>query len=328
MGFSVFFLDGQLRAIWRSLVSLFAALFLGQIFVATLVGTVWHALGWRPELLPLLAASALLTLPLLLALYKFFTAVFEHQPLAAVGLTFHRRWLGELVQGLILGAVMMLTVAGLERFLGVAHFFWTSMPLSHEVASGVLMGVVLLAAAVDEELTFRGYPFQRLVEAVGPLGAIAVFSALFGIVHWLNPSPSWISTLNTCLIGIPLAVAYLRTRALWLSIGLHFSWNFVQGYLLGLPVSGILLSSPLLRPEVHGSTWLTGGTYGPEASLLASGVIISATVYLLYSRSIYTTKEMRELVFGPTPSQTIPAGQENAPSETRERSGTSAPRPS
>lgn len=325
MGFSVFFLDGQLRAIWRALVSLFAALFLGQIFVAILVGMVWRALGWRPQLLPLLAASALLTLPLLLALYKFFTAVFEHKPLAAAGLAFHRRWLGELAQGLILGAVMMLTVAALERFLGVAHFSWASVPLSHVAASGALMGMVLLAASVDEELTFRGYPFQRLVEAVGPVGAIAVFSGLFGIMHWLNPSASWISTLNTCLIGIPLAVAYLRTRSLWLSIGLHFSWNFVQGYLLGLPVSGILLSSPLIRPEVHGSPWLTGGPYGPEASLLVSGVIISATVYLLYSRSIYTTKEMRELVFGPTPFQAIPVGQKNAPSEIGEISGTNAP---
>jgi len=326
MGFSVFFLGGKLRAIWRSLVSLFAALFLSQVIVGIVLGMIWHALGWRPELFPLLAASALLALPLLLALYKFFTAVFEGRPLGSVGLAFHRRWLAELIQGLILGAVMMFVVAGLDRVLGLAHFAWTAAPLTHVAASGVFLGVVLLAAAADEELTFRGYPFQRLVEAVGPAGAVAVFSLLFGIIHLLNQSSSWISTLNTALIGMSLAVAYLRTRALWLPLGIHFSWNLVQGYFLGLPVSGILFPSSLLRPEVHGSTLLTGGPYGPEASVLTSGVIVSATVYLLYSESIYTTQEMWELVFGPSPFPTHPAGREGLPSETRESSETSAPR--
>jgi membrane protease YdiL (CAAX protease family) len=326
MAFSVFFIDGKLRAIWRSLVSLFAALFLSQVIVGIVLGVIWHALGWRPKLFPLLAASALLALPLLLALYKFFTAVFEGRPLGSVGLAFHRRWLAELIQGLILGAVMMLVVAGLDRVLGLAHFAWIAAPLPQVAVSGVFLGVVLLAAAADEELTFRGYPFQRLVEAVGPAGAVAVFSLLFGIIHLLNQSSSWISTLNTTLIGISLAVAYLRTRALWLPFGIHFSWNFVQGYLLGLPVSGILFPSSLLRPEVHGSTLLTGGAYGPEASVLTSGVIASATVYLLYSKRIYTTQEMWELVLGPSPFPTHPAGREGSPSGTRESSETSAPR--
>ena len=70
---------------------------------------------------------------------------------------------------------------------------------------------------------------------------------------------------------------------------------------MGLPVSGIVLPQSLVRPQIHGAEWLTGGAYGPEGSLLATVVIVAATVYLLLSKRIYVSREMRELVFGPAP---------------------------
>jgi hypothetical protein len=152
-----------------------------------------------------------------------------------------------------------------------------------------------VVAAAKEEVIFRGYAFQRLAEAITPVGAIAVTSAFFGLAHFANPHRTWISTLNTALVGIPFCIAYLRTRSLWMPIGIHFVWNFLQGFLFGLPVSGIVFSATVLTARVQGPAWLTGGNYGPEGGLLATPAILLGIAYLTFSKRIYTTRDMRAL---------------------------------
>ena len=109
------------------------------------------------------------------------------------------------------------------------------------------------------------------------------------------------------LVGVPFSIAYLRTRMLWLPIGMHFAWNFVQGFVLGLPVSGIQSPVSLLRAEVHGREWLTGGSYGPEGGVLALASILLATGYLALSRRIYMSEETKSLVLGPPAAPGPPA---------------------
>jgi membrane protease YdiL (CAAX protease family) len=205
---------------------------------------------------------------------------------------------------LALGTLMILAVAALERAFSAADFSWGAFVEggAQQTAAWAVFSVVIFSVAgTSEELSFRGYPFQRLADSVGPIGATAAFAVLFGLVHLGNTSHTWISTCNTMLVGVTFAVAYFRTRALWLPVGMHVSWNFVQGFVLGFPVSGILLPQSLVRPQIHGADWLTGGAYGPEGSLLAAVVFVAATVYLLLSKRIYVSREMRELVFGPIP---------------------------
>jgi hypothetical protein len=163
--------------------------------------------------------------------------------------------------------------------------------------------LMFAVAAANEEAVFRGYPFQRLAESLTPVGAIAVTSAFFGLAHLGNPHKTWISTLNTMLVGIPFAIAYLRTRSLWMPIGMHFIWNFLMDFLLGLPVSGLNLAASVLTAHVQGPNWLTGGPYGPEGGVLAMGAILVATVYLSCTKSIYTSEEMKALVFAPMTSR-------------------------
>ena len=112
------------------------------------------------------------------------------------------------------------------------------------------------------------------------------------------------STLNTALIGVPFAVAYLRTRSLWMPIGMHFIWNFLLGFLLGLPVSGLLVPASVLTARVGGPVWMTGGEYGPEGGVLVTGAILLVTVYVSFTKSIYTSDKMKALVFGPAISRT------------------------
>lgn len=297
---SVFLLEGKVRAIWRFLLSVptvLLAMFIAQKAGVFMAGGL-HQVGWGRVIWP-----NLFTLAAVLAAYKLLTMALDQRPLGSVGLAFCGRWLAELGLGLGVGALMIAVVAGLERLLGLAQFSLNSEPPERFVAWGVGTLGVLFVAATNEELVFRGYPFQRLAESLGAAAAVALFAGLFGLAHLGNPSRTWISTLNTMLVGIPLSVGYLRSRSLWLPVGLHFAWNFLQGYGLGLPVSGLGAPFSLLKATVRGNELLTGGSYGPEGGLLTTGVIAAATVYLCLSKRIYISREMRALVSGPGSSE-------------------------
>lgn len=301
----LFVVNGRLRPAWRFIVAA-ALVALAQVVVGLILGVVLGIAG--REFTHVIFWASCLTLPALLAVFKILTSHFEGKPLGSIGVSFCGRWKTELGIGIALGSAMALAVAGLEWGWGVAHFAWDPIPVERALAGGAYYLVLFAVAATNEELMFRGYPFQRLVEAIGPAGAVALSSVIFGLAHLGNPSHTWLSTLNTALVGVPLAVAYLRTRALWLPIGIHFAWNFLQSYALGFELSGIQFSRTLLKVQVHGLEWLSGGDYGPEGSGLATIVIAAATAYLMLSRSIYISEEMRELAFGAaSPAQASPA---------------------
>ena len=106
-------------------------------------------------------------------------------------------------------------------------------------------------------------------------------SVPFGLAHLDNPNviPA-VTFTNTAIAGVWLAVAYLRTRSLWLPLGVHWAWNWALGWFFGLPISGLnLVSHPLLKAE-DGPRWLTGGSYGIEGG-------VACTIALIVSRSFY-----------------------------------------
>ncbi len=295
----------QLRPVWRFFLAV-AVIILAYVGVGIILGLAWGHSQRPPQVLVSTLVANSLLLPGLLGLSKLLTGAFEGKPLGSVGLRFHRRWKTELGIGVAVGAIMILLVAALEVLLGLASFTWNVQSASRVVGAALFICLLLAIAALNEEITFRGYPFQRLIEAVGAPGAVAISSAVFGLVHLGNPHHTRVSTLNTMLVGVPLAVAYLRTRMLWSSVGLHFTWNFLQGYGLGFPVSGLVFPDAIVRPIMRQNLLLTGGGYGPEGSIITSGVVVLATVYLLVSRSIYMTEETRALVFGVTPTSSPP----------------------
>jgi hypothetical protein len=228
------------------------------------------------------------------------TRVFEHKPLGVIGLAFHPGWVNELCLGLGIGVSMMVSVGGAEALLGLARFSPNTFPVRTELAYGGGLLLLLSISATNEELIFRGYPFQKLVESMGPPGAVAVSSACFGLVHLGNPHHTLISTVNTMLVGIPFSIAYLRTRSLWMPVGMHFTWNYLQGFVLGLPVSGLTLSPSVLHAQIHDAARLTGSDYGPEGGLLSTAVFVGAGLCLFLSPRIKISERMKELVFGPS----------------------------
>jgi membrane protease YdiL (CAAX protease family) len=156
---------------------------------------------------------------------------------------------------------------------------------------GSLSGAVALlgfmaAAAVTEEVLFRGVLFRVVEGWLGTWWALALTGALFGASHLLNPHASlWGALAIVVEGGGMLAAAYAATRTLWLPIGLHFAWNFAEGGLFGTDVSGTDQPQGLLHGVMSGSTWITGGDFGPEGSLYSvlAGVIVT-TVFLIIAR--------------------------------------------
>jgi hypothetical protein len=139
---------------------------------------------------------------------------------------------------------------------------------------------LLVLGASYEEVLFRGYAFQRIIEGTNGTVAIAVSSLVFGLLHISNPHATRLSTLNTILAGVLLGLAYVRTRALWLPIGFHFGWNWMLA-VLGHPVSGLEVAElPWRVAPAAEPVWLHGGSYGPEGGIVATGALVLGSIYL------------------------------------------------
>jgi hypothetical protein len=131
-------------------------------------------------------------------------------------------------------------------------------------------------AALAEEVAFRGYGFQRFVRALGPFGASFGFAAYYALVQSLIPGSGRASFAVSVALGLVLATAYLRTRALWLSWGLNFGWKASRALLFGLAVSGDSTHSHVVQGDPMGPLRLTGGAFGLDGSWLAFAVMLAA----------------------------------------------------
>ena len=261
--------EGRLYPAWAFVLSAliaFVAFVACGYLAAALAGD--HVLRFEAVFRSSLAAA-------LLAAFSWLLTVGDHvesHRIAAQGLPLAPGWRRQFWAGCALGFILVALAVSAVGVLGTLKFQATLN--SHNLLRAVLVLWVLLVGSLAEELMFRGYPFQRLLEAIGSGGAILVFSALFGLVHLMNPGASFWGLFNTVAIGIVLSLAYLRTGALWLPWGIHFAWNATLGVVFGLPVSGIRLFNIVIRTTAIGSHWLTGGTYGLEASLPGAVVVL------------------------------------------------------
>jgi len=268
--------EGRLRAGWRLLlfVVFFAVCLIAINFLAIPVLLRWG---------PLAAQAAVLSASALIATWGMMRWL-EQRPLLAVGFVVERETAKELVLGFGGGAVLVGAITVVEWAAGAIEF----QPSDPSGGSFLLFTtVVLFVAAGTEELLFRGYPFQRLVEGTGSVVAVLLSASLFGLLHAPNPHSTHLSIANTMLAGVLLSLAYLKTNALWLPIGFHFSWNWTMA-LAGLPVSGLeLFEMPWkVVPSVE-RVWLHGGEYGPEGGLITSAALMLGVAFLLRRRGKY-----------------------------------------
>ena len=175
--------------------------------------------------------------------------------------------IGVLLFGLTIGA---LTLAGAYRVMGRAPLGVMVAPLAAAVSAGIV-----------EELLFRGILFRIVESAVGSWLALALSAVVFGLLHLLNAHASIQGAVAIMLeSGILLAAAFMLTRHLWLPIGLHIGWNFTQGGIFGVAVSGTPTTGTL-QGSLSGPDWLSGGIFGAEASLIAVTICLIVSVIFL-----------------------------------------------
>jgi membrane protease YdiL (CAAX protease family) len=161
--------------------------------------------------------------------------------------------------GLFTATFLLILMCGSVEQLGWGSF------LGFLAAIGTNVG-----AAVTEEIVFRAVLFRILAQRWGTGVALTVSALLFGLLHLVNPGASvWGAIAIAIEAGLMLGAAYALTRSLWFPIGLHFGWNMAEGGIFGTTVSGSTNHGGLLHTVLDGPNILTGGDFGPEASVFA-----------------------------------------------------------
>lgn len=282
------FLDKQdeLRAGWK-----FLAFWLLFIIILVAVSLALPIQGPTTQLERLLL-NTIPTIPVVAALLLMAKFV-ERAPIAKFGVAFHQWWFRDLVLGIGIAAAMLTLVTLVNGAFGGVTMTWTA---SDAPAHSLLVTpIVLILSAAQEELVFRGYPFQVLVKGMGVWPAVGAMSAAFGLLHLRNPNATMIGALNTMLAGLMLSLAYLKTRSLWLPYGLHLGWNVGLGFILGYPLSGIGISS-LWTTVAAGPAWLVGSQYGPEGGVIGTIVFVGATILIRRTRLAEVSPKLQAIL--------------------------------
>jgi membrane protease YdiL (CAAX protease family) len=249
-----------------------AIMILGMGVASILVRLSGEALG-NGDVAAATVSGAVIEIAILVLAYWFFVRVIEGGPFTDFGM---KGAPGELAAGIGLGALLMSLTIGAMALLGVYHVTGAN-------PATVLLpaAAAALATSVGEEILLRGVVFRQIERGLGSWIALLISALLFGFLHMGNDDSSLLAGAAIALqAGILLAAVYMVTRRLWAAIGVHASWNFFQGGVYGVPVSG-RDPNGLLISERTGPPLLSGGEFGAEASIIAVLVAVVAGVWAL-----------------------------------------------
>lgn len=201
-------------------------------------------------------------------------------------------WIKELLIGVLIGMLLMLAPAlFLFAFSGVT---WHVNTID---VSSVLSAIMLfVGVAIAEEVLFRGFLFQRIIDGIGKWWAQLIIAGLFLLTHIGNPGMTGnikiFASINIFLASIMFGLSFIRTKSLAMPIGIHFMANSVQGVFLGFGVSG-LEQATILKPVFHGAPdWLTGGAFGLEASIPGMISVIISIIFLYRWRPVQVKRNV------------------------------------
>jgi len=255
------------RSGWR-IVAMVAVL--GVVGVAVNVG--WKALGlpgrkaggpWMFLLFATLITGLALGGIVLLLRY------FENRGLDAIRMPFSARAWKEAGAGALLGAMPICLLVGLALVVGYGSITTGKLVMSALLPALLPTVLALFLLAAWEEFVLRGYLLRQLSIGFNPMTAVVITGALFGLMHSGNPGANWEGLLYTFVGGVLMALLVIRSGSLWLVIGYHFGWNAAAYNLFGLELSGLEGDTSIFVGTLSGADWLTGGSYGFEASLPA-----------------------------------------------------------
>lgn len=287
---------GRLRSGWRFMT--FVSAFVFTSFLAALLTEIvllQFGTGYGPSGALSIALNGFESFVIAVLLGWQLGKILEDLPFRALGAWFAPHWFKDLIAGSILGALTLIFAAAIAvAFDGLRFNFNQTQEISAILLSLGFSLLIFIVGAAFEEALFRGYILQTFARANLAWLAILLTSLFFAVVHLGNDNATWLSTANTLLAGIWFSVAYLKTRTLWLPFGLHLMWNWFQGAVFGIEVSGItyLTTAPLLKETDAGPVWLTGENYGIEGGIAATAALV-VSILLIWVLPIFKpTEEM------------------------------------
>ena len=276
--------EPRLRAGWRLLIQTFLLILFIFVFGA-LIGLIGILLGqflnesfvWN-QIAELLAVTGSVYVA---------RRWLDKRSFASLGLQLDKRTLLDILAGIGITFVQMGFIYVVMLSLGwltFEGFAWQFDPISAVITGVLTFFIAFIFVGWNEELLSRGYHLQTIASGINLFWGVIISSSVFGLLHLGNPNATWVSVAGIFFAGVYLAYAYIRTKQLWLSIGLHIGWNFFEGVVFGFPVSGLSEIYKLIRINVHGPELWTGGAFGPEAGLIVlPSLIVGGILIYLYT---------------------------------------------
>jgi uncharacterized protein len=286
---AIFWNDREFRAGWRLLVFLlFVVLF---TFAGNFLTTLLHlpkAARESPTATSILIRECFGLIAVIAA--TTIMSLLEGRPFGVFGLPRVEAFGARFWQGIAWGMAMVTGIILLIRAFGGFSFGELALRGPAIWGYALLWGAVFLCVGFFEEFLFRGYAQFTLATGIGFWPAATVISAAFGAVHLSNPGEGKVGALSVFAIGMFFCLTLRRTGNLWFAVGLHAAFDWGETFLYSVPDSGLVAPGHLLNSAFHGPVWLTGGTVGPEGSIIAfAGVGIATVIFVV----VYPKKESK-----------------------------------
>jgi membrane protease YdiL (CAAX protease family) len=279
----IFSNERGLRAGWRLLIFIAIAGPIGFVMLG-FFGVMVRSSGadFRS---PLIRGLLNVVMFLAVVVASFLMGVIEKRRPGTYGLPLQRSAASSFVMGYFLWGFLPLTVVlAIMRALGVFYFGKPGLNAAEAIQWGLLWGFVFLTVGLSEDYLFRGYALYTLADGIGFWPATVILALLFGFAHMGNGGESYIGIMGTILFAFFASATLRRTGNLWLAVGAHSGWDWGQSFFFGVPDSGLQTPGHLFNPPPpQGPAWLSGGTVGPEGSIVVLIVwALMTAVFLLF----------------------------------------------
>jgi membrane protease YdiL (CAAX protease family) len=256
------------------------------VFLATAIGVTFgrRTSLWHPRNAGKLWQDWLIEFELFLAVLiaGSVMAKIERRPLRTYGLPLSDAFRKHFWMGALWGLVWLTVLMVALRLAGGFYFGGLAIHGARILKFAAFYALLFLTVALFEEFAVRGYPLFTLTQTTQFWPAAVLLSTIFGAMHYSNSGEGWVGLLGAAMIGLFFCLTVRRTGTLWFAVGFHASWDWGESYLYSVPDSGGISPGHLLNSSFHGSRWLTGGSVGPEGSLLVFVVI--ALLWVAFDR--------------------------------------------
>lgn len=275
----------KLFNICKIIVFTYIFLYLGQLIGTIVLYFLIDYLQNKPflQFISILILSFIFTIVLILIWVKFF----QKRNLSRIGLD-NRKLLRNYLQGFLLGVLIFSSIIFLLKL--TYCITWTkNFNLSTLIVIISIIPAWIIQSA-SEEILFRGFLMHSIIEKSNVFWGLLISATFFSFVHLGNPNVTFTAIINIFIIGIFFGLYTLKSKNLWGAAGFHCAWNWTQGNIFGLEVSGSNMDiATLLDIETIGPNYLTGGSFGPEAGFITSLILLISTIYMYsrYKKSVF-----------------------------------------